>query len=283
MTGLPEPGIIVSRRRLLRTGGLAVSFGALLAACGDDDAEGGPGRVGYAPPATPLPTVEKNDAVWLRTATSIEYTVLDVYARTTEMGDLDATAQALIDRFSEDHTEHAEALTALTAEAGGEPYECANAWYIERTVEPIFTQIAGSEADGIAPSDDPARDLLAVSNAFESMIGAMYQQMCEVLTVPELRSDVMRIGAEDARQAAAVAMLATGVPEGYISPVLFGEDLVPDETGLFKAYAIPSQFGALAAIQLVVGARNEAGTRATFTVETPSDNSLIYEDMTCEA
>jgi hypothetical protein len=73
------------------------------------------------------------------------------------------------------------------------------------------------------------------------------------------------------------------VPEGYISPVLFGEDLVPDETGLFKAYAIPSQFGALAAIQLVVGARNEAGTRATFTVETPSDNSLIYEDMTCEA
>ena len=35
-----------------------------------DDA---PGRVGYAPPATPLPTVEINDVVYLRTATSIEY------------------------------------------------------------------------------------------------------------------------------------------------------------------------------------------------------------------
>ena len=93
----------------------------------------------------------------------------------------------------------------------------------------------------------------------------------------------MTIGAEEARQAAAVAMLATGVPDGYISPVLFGEDLVPDETGLFAAYAIPTQFGSLAAIELVVGARNEAGTRATFTLETPSDNSLIYEGMTCEA
>jgi hypothetical protein len=94
---------------------------------------------------------------------------------------------------------------------------------------------------------------------------------------------VMKIGAEEVRQAAAVAMLATGVPEGYISPVLFGEDLVPDESGLFKAYAIPTQFGSLAAIELVIGARNEAGTRATFTLETPADNSLIYEGMTCEA
>ena len=122
-----------------------------------------------------------------------------------------------------------------------------------------------------------------MSNAFESLAAAMYQQMCEVLTEPELRAEVMTIGAEEARQAAAVAMLATGVPDGYISPVLFGEDLVPDETGLFAAYAIPTQFGSLAAIELVVGARNEAGTRATFTLETPSDNSLIYEGMTCEA
>ena len=137
----------MNRRRLLQTGGLTVSLGAVLAACGgDDDTESAPGRVGYAPPATPLPTVEKTDAVWLRTASSIEYTVLDVYARTTEMGALDATAQALIDRFVEDHTEHAELLAGLTVEAGGEPYECANAWYIDRTVDPIFTQITGSDA-----------------------------------------------------------------------------------------------------------------------------------------
>jgi hypothetical protein len=284
MSPPPDAHPRINRRRLLQTGGLAVSLGAVLAACGDDDeTESAPGRVGYAPPATPLPTVEKNDAVWLRTASSIEYTILDVYARTTETGALDATAQALIDRFAEDHAAHAEVLAGLTEEAGGEPYECANAWYVVRTVDPIFTQITGSDEMNIAPSDDPARDLLTVSNAFESLSGAMYQQMCEVLTVPELRAEVMAISAEEARQAAAVAMLATGVPEGYISPVLFGEDLVPDESGLFEAYAIPTQFGSLAAIQIVIGARNEAGTRATFTLETPSDNSLIYEGMTCEA
>jgi hypothetical protein len=280
---LPGADRLFTRRRVLRTGGLTVSLGALLAACGDDDSESAPGRVGYAPPATPLPTVEKTDGVWLRTATSIEYTVLDVYARTTELGDLDATAQALVDRFVEDHTEHIEVLTGLTTEAGAEPYECTNAWYIDRTVDPIFTQITGSESEGIAPSDDPARDLMAVANAFESLSGAMYQQMTSVLTVPELRSQVMTIGAQEARHAAAMAITATGAPEGYVSPALFGEDVAPDESGLFLAYAIPSQFGSLAAIQLVVGARNEAGTRETFIIDTPSDNSLIYDGMSCEA
>ncbi len=271
----------LSRRRLLQAGGLAASVGVLLAACGDDD-EAEPGRVGYAPAATPLPTVEKTDAVWLRTAMSLEYTTLEVYRRMTEMGVLDAAAQTLVDRFVEDHTAHIEALGPLIASAGGEPYECANAWYIERTVDPIFTQITGDESKDIAPSDDPARDLMTVSNGWESMMGATYQQMVEVLTKPELRGDVMTIGVEEARQAAAMAMLATGTPEGYVSPVLLiGEAPTPDETGLFKAYAIPTRFGSLAAIEVVVGARSAAGTRAPFTLETPADNSLIYEGMTC--
>jgi Ferritin-like domain len=270
----------LSRRRLLQASGLAASFGILLAACGKEE-EAAPGRVGYAPPATPLPTVEKTDAVWLRTAMSLEYTTLDVYQRMTELGALDADAQALVDRFVEDHTAHIEELGPLIADAGGEPYECANTWYIERTVNPIFTQITGNESGTIPPSDDPARDLLTLANGWESMMGAMYQQMVEVLTKPELRGDVMAIGVEEARQAAAVAMLETGTPEGYVSPALFGEDVTPDESGLLKSYAIPSQFGSLAAIELAIGARSEAGTRATFALETPADNSLIYEGMTC--
>jgi rubrerythrin len=281
MSGPKDPDARFTRRRLLQAGGFTASLGVLLAACGKDE-EAAPGRVGYAPPATPLPTVEKTDAVWLRAAMSMEYTTLEVYRRTTELGALDASAQELIDRFVDDHTEHADVVAGLTVDAGGEPYECANAWYMERTVEPIFTQITGDEAQGIEPSDDAARDLLALANGWESLIGAMYQQMVEVLTAPELRGDVMAIGVQEARHAAVVAMMATGVPEGYVSPVLFGEDLTPDETGLFKAYAIPGRFGSLAAIELVIGARSEAGTRETFMLETPADNSLIYEDMTCE-
>jgi Ferritin-like domain len=275
-----DPDARLSRRRLLHAGGLAASVGVLIAACGKDE-EAAPGRVGYAPPATPLPTVEKTDAVWLRTAMSLEYTTLEVYRRMTEMGALDAEAQALVDRFVEDHTAHIEVLGPLIADASGEPYECANTWYVERTVDPIFTQITGDESEDIAPSDDPARDLMTVSNGWESMMGAMYQQMVEVLTKPPLRGDVMAIGVEEARQAAAMAMLATGTPEGYVSPVLFGEAPTPDETGLFKAFAIPTRFGSLAAIEVVVGARSAAGTRAPFTLETPADNSLIYEGMTC--
>jgi hypothetical protein len=277
-----DPQARLTRRRLFQVGGLGAGLSVLLAACGGDDTESAPGRVGYAPVATPLPDVEVNDVVWLRTASSIEYTVLDVYQRATDMGALDADAQALIDRFVADHTEHIATLAELTAGAGGEPYECANAWYLDRTVDPIFDQITGSESGDPAPSDDPARDLLAVANAFESMTGAMYQQMVEVLADAELRREAMMIGAHEARHAAAVAMLATGVPEGYVSPVLFGEDLTPDETGLFKAYAIPGAFGSLAAIELVVGARSAAGTRQSFVLETPAANSLIYDGMVCE-
>ena len=276
-----DPNARLSRRRLLQVGGLAASAGMLLAACGKDE-EADPGRVGYAPPATPLPTVVKNDAVWLRTAMSLEYTTLDVYQRMTDMGVLDADAQALVDRFVEDHTAHIDVLGGLIADVGGEPYECANTWYVERTVDPIYTEITGDEAEDIAPSDDPARDLMTLSNGWESMMGATYQQMVEMLTTPELRADVMKLGVEEARQAAAMAMLATGTPEGYVSPVLFGEAPTPDETGLFKAFAIPTRFGSLAAIEVVVGARSSAGTRPTFTLETPADNSLIYEGMTCQ-
>jgi hypothetical protein len=278
-----DPAARLSRRRLLHTGGLAAAVGVVLAACGKDE-EADPGRVGYAPPATPLPTVVKDDAVWLRTAMSLEYTTLDVYQRMTDMGVLDADAQALVDRFVEDHTAHIEVLGGLIADTSGELYECANSWYIERTVDPIFTQINGDEAEEppIAPSDDAARDLMTVSNGWESMMGATYQQMVEVLTTPELRAAMMKIGVEEVRQAAAMAMLATGTPEGYVSPLLFGEAPTPDETGLFKAFAIPTRFGSLAAIEVVVGARSEAGTRAPFTLETPADNSLIYEGMTCQ-
>ena len=44
----PDPGHGVGRRQLLQTGGLTVTLGTLIAACGES-AEGEPGRVGYAP------------------------------------------------------------------------------------------------------------------------------------------------------------------------------------------------------------------------------------------
>ncbi len=58
--------------------------------------------------------------------------------------------------------------------------------------------------------------------------------------MPELRAELMVLGAAAARHAAAVAIAATGAPDGYISPELVGEEVVPDESGLVPLYAIPT-------------------------------------------
>ena len=65
----------IGRRQLLQAGGLTVALGALVAACGEREAEER-ARDGSATPRRPppLPTVEVNDVVYLRTATSIEQT-----------------------------------------------------------------------------------------------------------------------------------------------------------------------------------------------------------------
>ena len=230
-----------------------------------------------------MPTVELNDAVYLRTATSIEYTLIDVYGTIIESGALDSADQAMVDRLIDDHRAAAETTSELTREAGGEPYECANAWYMERTIDPIIEAIEGDEELDIPPSDEPARDWLVLVNGLESMASAMYEQFVETLTEPELRAEVMVLGAQDARHAAAVAIVATGAPEGYANPELLGEDLVIEEGALTPIWAIPTQFGSLAAIPITVGAPNEAGTRFSTNLETPADNSYIYDGMTCPA
>jgi hypothetical protein len=53
----------------------------------------------------------------------------------------------------------------------------------------------------------------------------------------------------------------------------------PPQTVIPTVTAIPSQFGSLAAIQIVVGAGDENGTRLKMNLETPSLNSFVYEFM----
>ena len=142
-----------------------MSLAALLAACGTST-KGEPGRVGFAPTPTDLPKQNIDDGVRLRTATSIEYTILDVYATITESGALQPADQALVDRLvAGPPGRRPTRWPQLTTELGAEPYECVNAWYMDRVVPPIFENINGDEAKDIEPSDDPARDMLATVNA----------------------------------------------------------------------------------------------------------------------
>lgn len=271
----------VGRRQLLVAGGATVSLGALLAACGGNGA-GEPGRVGFSPAPTALPTETIDDAVYLRTAQSIENTIVDVYGRITEAGALTGGAAELLARLVDEHTATADEVADLVTEAGGEPYDCTNSWYMERVIPPLFERIEGDLEQDIAPSDDPARDALALIDAMESMAASMYQRFVGMLSTPQVRSEVMRFAARSASHSAAVAIVATGAPEAYVSPLVIGEELTPDESGLVPLFAVPGQFGTLNPYSLVLGAASSAGTRATFSLETPADNSFVYHGQTCD-
>ena len=139
------------------------------------------------------------------------------------------------------HATHAETLAGLTAEAGGEPYECANAWYIERTVDPIFAADHRRRgAEHRAERRPGARPAHRRQRASSRWPGPCTSRFVELLT--ERRAARRGDGASAPRRPATPPRwrcLATGVPDGYISPALLGEDLVPDETGLFAAVRDP--------------------------------------------
>ena len=115
------------------------------------------------------------------------------------------------------------------------------------------------------------------------MVGAMYQQMVELVIMPELRAELMVFGAAAARHSAAVAIVATGAPDGYVNPELVGEAVVPDESGLVPLYAMRRRSAPSPPIPVTIGAPNDAGTRTTINLETPAANSFVYEGETCEA
>ena len=271
----------LSRRTLLRTGGV-MTLGAVVAGCGDRETSDAPGRVGAVPPATDLPTGEIDDVALLRTAQSLEDTAIELYAALAE-NDLVAEAYATpFDELVNDHQGHADRLASLIAAAGGEEYPCANPWIMERGVAPILQNILGDAAADIPISDDPRGDAVTLALAFENLAGASHQSSVGKLREPDLRAEVMMIGADEVRHAAVIAMLRTGTPKAYVSPQMFGStEEEADEEGS-PPYVLTSSFGQLGAIPLVVGAPNDAGTRFSATLETPAENSIIYQPMTCE-
>ena len=311
---------LLGRRRFLAIGGASVATAALLAACGDDGGgDAGVARVGVAPSTTALPEAVVNDVVLLRTASSLERSVMAVYDHVlADAALLDPEYRDLVTRFREDHAAHAEQFEGLTTDAGGEPWTCSNTRFDEVVVTPVMRAISGAEATDTLParepSDDPKRDVLNFAWGLESMVAATYQSFVPILSTPSLRVESITAGTHEARHAALMAMAITGIPEGYIDPSdltaaaeaapstsaaptstqdiaepaqpdleVGTEDTVAEEsvgTAIPTVYAIPSQFGQLGAITVVVGAPDENGTRLTVRMETPSLNTLVYEYQT---
>jgi hypothetical protein len=56
---------------------------------------------------------------------------------------------------------------------------------------------------------------------------------------------------------------------------------IDEATGKPRVAAVPAAFGPLTPIPVTVGPVNADGTRSSLILETPSLNSLAYDNVTC--
>lgn len=267
----PDGASRYGRREALKIGGLTVSVAALVAACGDDrTGDESPGRVGYAPPITDPPDYPIDDAVLLRTASSLELTLVDVYETLLGVGVLEGGQVALVERLIVDHQSVADEMGELTESVGGTAWQCTNPWYMDRLVDPLLAAIQGS--------DDPKRDILNSANALESIAAATHQTLTLDLTDETASAATIAAATLESRHAAAIVAASRGA-DGYVSPTIGGGGVPNDAEGIPFKFSITDRFGSTGQIELVVGAPDENGVRQTFILQTPSLNALIYNEL----
>ena len=263
----------LSRRQVIQSGGMLLAFGAIGAACAANDAGGTPGRVGIAPPVPTLPEVEDppSDATLLRTLHSMEYAALELYKALVAKNVLNADEQPIFDRIIQDHTRHADEVGQLITGAGAQPYACPNEFMMDRSVNPVLAAMEGT--------DDMHRDVLNIAWAFESNFGASYQSFVKLLQGLEYRTAVAFHAGEEHRHAEVLARIIN--PDDTFSTTFFGVPEEKDEAGFPIPYAIPSVYGKVSGIDLVVGDVTPEGTRFSIQLQTPAQNTFVYEYMAC--
>lgn len=263
----------IDRRRLLRNGTLMLSMGAVIAACGEN--RGGveaPGRLGVVEVEPDTLDTTVDDIVLLRTAQSLTFTGLAVYEAAGETGVLTGGAATLAERFVADHVRHTELLGDLISERGGETFACANPFMMERVVAPILGALDGT--------DDLERDILNIAYSFEELIGRSHQALVPSFEDRALRVAAMTIGTETHRHAAALASALN--PDVLINPVLNGGAAADTDAMNFPIrYAIPSTFGQLTGINLVVGPLDDEGGRFSTSLQTPAANTIVFGGLSC--
>ncbi len=286
------------RRSFLRLGGSAVALSAVVAACGSDDGAGPSNLIpvqGTRPPLATAGTPTVDNAVLLRTLGSLHHNATDVIAAVSAVGGLDRGVAALADTYTGLLTEQAKDIASMTDEAGGKPFSTSNPAVDERVVQPALKLLGVSETK--------AADAARLLYAFSQLLAETHQAFVPTLTVPKLRSEVMSIGAVHSRMAAAIAAAIS--PENMVSAqelkAAVGDEPAAAETtvaaGLpstsaaappsttassgpadVELFVVPSAFGALSAVQVVLGKAGAEDTtkRQQLNIETPSLDSFAY-------
>ena len=300
-----------SRRDVLRIGGLSVATAAIISACGEHE-RGQVGRVGAVPTTVKLPDAPVTNVTLLRTASSLEHSIINVYNQIIGKTNLlDPRYNEMFTRFRDDHVADAKVFEDLTTAAGGTAWTCSNPKLDDTIMNPVLNRVtkptpATTTSKAIKPSDDPHRDMLNFAHGLESMGAATQQALVALFTDPALRAKAMTVGARAARHAALLALTinpdrpgglvnftdavnaepasppttvaATTTTQNIAAAAGGGKPPVAVQlTEIPTLTAIPSQFGGLAATQIVVGAGDENGTRLKLNLETPSLNSFVYE------
>jgi hypothetical protein len=262
----------LSRRRFFRVAGFSVAGTAVLAACGADSGTStNVPQAGPNPVTTALPTRVVSDVTLLRTASSLEHSLIDTYNTLTPLVS-DQALKDTINLFVVHHQAHAVSFEAATRQLGGVPFTDANPVFDASVVQPTLKLIT----DGGGQS----ADVIAFAYALESVASATYQSFVPIYTTPNLRSSVMAVGGAEARQAAIFAGLIQGASP--VAPLVNGASTAPTTTTVAgttttlkggnppPVYQVPGIFQPLTPVEVGIN-------RTTISVDLLGPNSYIYE------
>ena len=183
----------VSRRRFLQAG-VASAAVATLAACGGGNGSGG----ATVATTTTEPRATDRDQVLLRTATSIELVLVNVYEQAVASGVLSEANRPTAELFLAHHQAHARTFQNETLKAGGEPVDEPN----RSVAQAIEGRLAfATEADA-----------LNLAYELEQIAEATYVAAAGTLQTTELNEIVLSIAGIDARHLAVLGPL-TGKPQ----------------------------------------------------------------------
>ena len=291
----------IDRRGFLRLGGFTVATAAVLAACGSDEGAG-PEEItqaGSAPAEAKPPSGVITDSTLLRTATSLHYNAMDVIDTVLKHGIVGAEMAIAAESYTPLLQEQADALAAATTDIGGQPFEEKNPVFDVRVIQPAYALLGVSQTE--------ETDTEQFLHAIASLLVETLQGMVPALSRPDLRGLVMQIGAVHARVSTVFARIIS--PENIVTPNEFATAApaaaaeastttvaagLPTTAGGapttaaaatgpadIPVYQVPSAFGLLAPVQIVLGDASKLDgptKRVVFNIETPSLNSLMYDD-----